>query len=78
MEHSEGRGMQEKSNKVRVEISAKRDADTKESKNNSERMTNDSEDSEIEKIFEGLSDYKDESLNFDLAKCFTDAGEVER
>lgn len=59
MKPTEKRGMQEKNNMVRVGLDIKRDTNIKELEDDIESMPNDSKDSEIERIFEGLCDYED-------------------
>lgn len=78
METTERRGILDKNNIVIFESAAKRGVDIEESNNDTKSIFNDSEVNEIEHMFEGLSDYKDESLDFDHEKYTTGARENER
>lgn len=68
MESIKRRGLQENDNIFRTKLVAKRRIVIEESKSDTQSLFNDSEDSKIERMFEGLSDYEDESFESDHKK----------
>lgn len=62
------RELQENSNLVKTELVAKRGMVIEELKNDTKTLFNNIGDSEIERMFEELSNYEDESVEFESKK----------